>query len=67
MKKILISLTDEQYRRLEELAARMGVTKSEAMRAAVKTFDVVRSANERGEQWKRKSPTGEEVVVEFVN
>jgi len=67
MKKVLISLTEEQFQRLEALAAKMGVSKSEAMRIAVKTFDVFRTAEERGDEWKRKSPSGEEIVVKFVS
>ena len=67
MKKILLNLTDEQFARLEALAAKMGVTKSEALRTAVRTYDVFRTAQERGDEWRRRSRSGEEVVVEFIS
>jgi metal-responsive CopG/Arc/MetJ family transcriptional regulator len=67
MKKVLISLTEEQYQRLEALAAKMGISKSEAMRIAVRTFDVFRTAEEQGDEWMRRSASGEEIVVKFIN
>jgi len=66
MKKVLFNLTDEQHRRLEDLARRMGVSKSEALRRAIEIYQIVKDAQAEGEEIRKRSKDGEETIVQIV-
>lgn len=66
MKKVLFNLTEEQHRRLEELAKRMGVSKSEALRRAVEIYQIIKDAQAEGSEIRKRSKSGEETVVQII-
>ena len=66
MKKVLFNLTEEQYGKLEALAARMGVSKSEALRRALEIYQIVKSAQEDGAEFRKRSKDGEDTIVQII-
>ncbi|MBI4082775.1 MAG: ribbon-helix-helix protein, CopG family [Candidatus Lambdaproteobacteria bacterium] len=66
MKKVLFNLTEEQYARLERLADRMGVSKSEALRRAIELYQYVKEAQKEGAEITKRSKEGQEKVVEIL-
>ena len=66
MKKVLFNLTDEQHEKLKALAARMGVSKSEALRRAVEIYMFVKDAYEEGGEIRMRNKDGEESVVQII-
>lgn len=66
MKKVIFNLTEEQNERLESLARRMGVSKSEAMRRAIELYRNFREAKEEGVEFTKRDKDGNERVVEII-
>jgi predicted DNA-binding protein len=66
MKKVLFNLTEEQHSRLEQLAKRMGVSKSEALRRAVEIYQIIKDAQAEGAEIRKRSKNGEEIVVQII-
>ena len=66
MKKVLFNLTESQFERLDELAKKMGVSRSEALRRAMELYAIMKKAKDEGDEIRKRTKGGEEVVVEFV-
>ncbi len=49
MKKAIFTLMDEQYARLEKLAAKQGVSKAEALRRAIILWHLIENGKEHKE------------------
>ena len=66
MKKVLFNLTEAQHQKLEELAKRMGVSKSEALRRSVEIYMIIKDAQAEGDEIRRRHKDGEETVVQVI-
>jgi predicted DNA-binding protein len=66
MKKVLFNLTDEQNERLERLAKKMGVSKSEALRRTVELYLMFKEAKEEGAEFTRQDKDGTRRLVEII-
>ncbi|MDH4120980.1 MAG: ribbon-helix-helix domain-containing protein [Deltaproteobacteria bacterium] len=66
MKKVLFNLTEDQYKRLEALAKKQGVTKSEALRRALELYQLFRQTEKEGGEWRKKSKDGQETIMQVL-
>jgi predicted transcriptional regulator len=66
MKKVLFNLSEDQYQKLEELAERMGVSKSEALRRAVEIYKFIKDAQAEGSEIRKRDKKGGEISVQIL-
>jgi predicted DNA-binding protein len=66
MKKVLFSLSEDQYEKLEMLAKRMGVSKSEALRRAVEIYKFIKDAQAEGAEIRKRDRKGGEISVQIL-
>ena len=66
MKKVLFNLSEEQYEELGKLAKQMGISRSEALRRAMELYAIVKKAKAEGDEIRKHTKGGEEVVMEVL-
>ena len=66
MKKVLFNLTEEQVECLDALSKKMGVSRSEALRRAMELYAIMKIAKDQGDEIRKRTKGGEDVVIGIV-